>query len=122
MKILIAYDGSAGAAAALADLGRAGLPDEAQAVVLAVADVWMPPPSLASGQFVEATFDARVAAARAQACATALQAVEVARALAVRASETVRALFPRWEVHAEACADSPAWGVIKKADEWEPDQ
>jgi nucleotide-binding universal stress UspA family protein len=121
MKILIAYDGSAGADAALEDLGRAGLPDEAQVVVLAVADVWMPPPLLASEGGVEATFDEHVAAARARACAIAQQAVEEARALAVRASETIQALFPTWEVHAEACADSPAWGVIKKADEWEPD-
>src|SRR5262249_30397143 len=29
--------------------------------------------------------------------------------------------FPTWDVHAEACADSPAWAIIKKADTWQPD-
>lgn len=40
MKILIAYDGSSHAEAALDDLARAGLPEEAEAPVLSVADVW----------------------------------------------------------------------------------
>lgn len=33
----------------------------------------------------------------------------------------MQSLFPTWDVRAEACADSPAWGVIKKVDEWQPD-
>ena len=41
-KILIAYDGSASADAALEDLRRAGLPDELDATVLSVAEVWLP--------------------------------------------------------------------------------
>ena len=121
MKILIAYDGSSCADAALDDLRRAGLPREAEAVVLSVADVWMPPTSPSSERFVETAFAERVAATREKARAEALQAVEEARALAVRASETVQALFPTWDVRAEACADSPAWAVIKKVDEWKPD-
>lgn len=121
MKILIAYDGSSCADAALDDLRRAGLPREAVAVVLSVADVWMPPPSPSSERFVETAFAERVAATREKARAEALQAVEEARALAVRASETLQALFPTWDVRAEACADSPAWAVIKKVDEWKPD-
>lgn len=121
MKILIAYDGSSCADAALDDLRRAGLPPEADVVVLSVADAWLPPAASSSEQFVDPAFAERVAAAREKACAEALQAVEEARALAVRASETVQALFPTWDVRVEACADSPAWGVIKKADEWEPD-
>ena len=34
MRILIAYDGSSGADAALADLQRAGFPNEVEAIVL----------------------------------------------------------------------------------------
>ena len=45
MKILIAYDGSDCAEAALDDLQRAGLPREAEAVILSVADVYPLPPS-----------------------------------------------------------------------------
>ena len=121
MKILIAYDGSSCADAALDDLRRAGLPSEAEAVVLSVADVWMPPTSSSRERVVETAFAERVAAAREKTRTQAVQAVEDARALAVHASERVQAFFPAWDVRAEACADSPAWAVIKKADEWQPD-
>lgn len=41
MKILIAYDGSDCASAAITDLRRAGLPQQVEAIVLSVADVWV---------------------------------------------------------------------------------
>ena len=44
MKILIGYDGSECADAALQDLRRAGLPSEADVLVMTVADVFLPPP------------------------------------------------------------------------------
>ena len=44
MKILIAYDGSDCAKAALEDLKSAGLPTKAEALVLSIADVFVPPP------------------------------------------------------------------------------
>ena len=43
MKILIAYDGSRYAEAALDDLTRAGLPTDVEAHILSVAEVWLPP-------------------------------------------------------------------------------
>ena len=43
MNILIAYDGSNAATAALEDLTRAGLPQQADTIVLTVADIWLPP-------------------------------------------------------------------------------
>src|SRR5690348_16185832 len=42
MKILIAYDGSDCAEAAITDLQRAGLPEETTALVLSLADVFLP--------------------------------------------------------------------------------
>ncbi|MCS6927045.1 MAG: universal stress protein [Candidatus Binatia bacterium] len=121
MKLLIAYDGSPCAEAALDDLRRAGLPSEAEVIVLSVADVWMPPAPPEGEQHIRSDFEARIAAARQQARTQALQAVEEARALAARASERLQAYFPDWTVHPEACADSPAWGIVRKADEWQPD-
>lgn len=41
--------------------------------------------------------------------------------MAERAGERLQASFPGWRVETEACADSPAWAVIKKADVWKPD-
>jgi len=43
MKLLIAYDGSRCAEAALDDLKRAGLPGSGEGIVISVAEVWLPP-------------------------------------------------------------------------------
>ena len=45
MKILIAYDGSDCAKDAIEDLPRAGLPRVAEALILSVAEVFLPPSS-----------------------------------------------------------------------------
>jgi nucleotide-binding universal stress UspA family protein len=119
MKVLLAYDGSSHADAALDDLGRAGLPREAEALVISVADVWMwpPPKDDAGGLHGEDLDIVGLKKARAQ----AEKAVEETRELAVQASERVKAAFPWWKVDAEGYGDSPAWAVIKKADEWGAD-
>lgn len=114
MKILIAYDGSSGAQAALEDLPRAGLPRVAEALIMSVAEVFLPPPS-------SPAVPAPVPAAVQQAWAQAAQAVEEARTVALQARTRVLTAFPTWDVGTEACADSPAWAVIKQADTWQPD-
>ena len=100
MKILIAYDGSSHADAALDDLERAGLPHEAEALVISVADVWMwpPPKDDARGIRAEELDIIGLKKARAQ----SEQAVEEARKLAIQASERIKAAFPSWKVDAEA--------------------
>ncbi len=117
MKLLIAYDGSDCADAALKDLRRAGLPDTAEASVLTVADVFLPPPIKEDDN----KFPFYVSEGVRRAHKLAADALEEARGLAERAASRVRKDFPRWNVTAEACADSPAWALIKKADEWKPD-
>lgn len=44
MKVLVAYDGSESADTAIDGLRRAGLPIEANALVVSVAEVWLPTP------------------------------------------------------------------------------
>jgi nucleotide-binding universal stress UspA family protein len=101
MRLLIAYDGSDWADAALDDLRRAGLPRAVEATVLSVADVWLPQ----SGERDAAPLQARAA-----------KALDQARGLAERAAERLRAEFPAWTVRAEAAADSPAWGIVARAE------
>ena len=116
MRILIAYDGSSGADAALFDLQRAGLPQEAEALVISVADVWTFPPASddPSGSRAKKLDIIGLNKARLQ----AEQAIEVARETATRASEVIKANFPMWRVSAEAYGDSPAWALIRRAEEW----
>jgi hypothetical protein len=53
MKLLIAYDGSRCADSALDDLTHAGLRTKGEALVMSVAEVWLPPPPPSSYEVVE---------------------------------------------------------------------
>src|SRR5262245_35603887 len=114
MKILVAYDGSQGADDALDDLPRAGLPPLAEALIVSVAEVFAPSTAAAAAT-------GPVPPAVRQAWAEATQAVKASRTCTLQGRARVQALFPGWQVRAEATADSPAWGVIKQADTWQPD-
>lgn len=120
MKILIAYDGSACADEAIDGLGRAGLPPDAETLVVSVAEVWLPtsdripegsadtapPPAPAAVREMNARRDRIIAESLAQA--------ERARARLLK-------LFPSWHVTAEAGAGSPAWEIVRKSDAWQTD-
>jgi len=56
MKILTAYDGSNCAVAALDDLSQSGLPREAEAVVISVAELWLPPTPPSSLDLIESVY------------------------------------------------------------------
>jgi nucleotide-binding universal stress UspA family protein len=108
MKVLVAYDGSPGADAALDDLKRAGMPDVVEALVVSVAELWLPPPS--------ATFKPVLTSATELLPAP----VEAARNLALEASRRLQTIFPAWDVRAEGLVGSPASAALIKADEWKP--
>lgn len=114
MKILLAYDGSEWADAALADLKNAGLGEQVEALVMSLADVLLPPPGDDASE-VDVPEGVRLALKRAQ------QKLEEAKALAHRTADQIRSSFPSWTVNDDAQADSPAWGLIRTADEWKPD-
>src|SRR5262245_5784867 len=102
MKILVAYDGSECADAALDGLRRAGLPTDAQVKVLSVVENWLPPPS-------------------------ALEIIEhIDRdqeylALARRGGIRLVSMEQGWDVKLESGAGSPATVIIEKAEEWGAD-
>ena len=121
MKVLIGYDGSSCADGVLLDLRRAGLPQTVEAVVMCVADVLMPPQMPPGPGIDEPLFPPALPEATRKAWARALHAIKEAEALAKQAAERLQTYFPTWKIHAEARADSPAWGLVKKADEWTPD-
>jgi nucleotide-binding universal stress UspA family protein len=118
MKILIAYDGSECADAALEDLKSAGLPKTAEALVMTVADVFLPPPI---NEEIDNTFPMYVPAGVKRAHERAERKLAAAESLAIRASEKVQQGFPEWNVRREVLADSPAWAIIRTADQWKPD-
>lgn len=117
MKILIGYDGSECADAALADLQRAGLGDNAEVSVMTVADVFVPPPI---NEEVDNTFPLYVPQGIRRAHERAQHRLAQARDLAKQVGEQIRSIFPAWKISSEAEADSPAWALIRKADNWKP--
>jgi len=129
LRLLVAYDDSEGAKAAIDDLRHAGLPREnVEALVASVADVWMPPeneldkaPIPESAALAYSPQVAGVIAQRRHAIDRAMNAIQHARELADKGRERLCTLFPEWKVRTYACADSPAWGVLKKEREWRPD-
>jgi nucleotide-binding universal stress UspA family protein len=116
MKIVIGYDGSECADRALDDLQRAGLPDDVEALVLSVADVWLLP----QGES-EAPAPLGASATMREARASAAAMLETAESNAEKAASRLKQLFPTWQIRAESAADSPAWAIILKAEEWDAD-
>lgn len=118
MKILIGYDGSECADAALEDLQRAGLGMEVEALVMTVADVFVPP---RINEEVDNTFPLYVPAGIKRAHERAQYKLAEATDLAKQISAQIESMFPGWQISSEAEADSPAWSLIKKAERWKPD-
>lgn len=121
MKIVIGYDGSACAEAALDDLQRAGLPPQAEATIISVTELWLPPPPPSSYEIVEQARAVHVPADLKTVYMEDSPSVEEAQSLAERASRRVRSKFPGWEIRAVGLCGSPAGEIILRADEWKSD-
>lgn len=119
MKILVAYDGSKCAEAALDDLQLAGLPEEADAVVLSVAEVWLPPQN--AEQNVGIALDSYTMKQIRRQWGKGKRAVGEAEVFAKHAQSRIRKNFPHWRVEAEATYGSPAWELLQKADDIKAD-
>lgn len=120
MKILIAYDGSGCSEGALDDLQRAGLPDEAEVLVISVAEVWLPPPPK-NESLHEYAQDLQTHPQVFKARETGAKAVTEAETLALHAQKRLRQNFPKWQVESEATFGSPAWEILSCADRFKPD-
>ncbi len=121
MKILIGYDGSECADAALDDLVQAGLPAEGEAHIMSVAEVWLPPPPPSAYEVVEEARHANSPAELQRDFAKSCAAAKDALALAERARDRVQSRFPNWKVSVDSSCGSAAWELVAKADEWKPD-
>ena len=116
-KLLIAYDGSPAADSAIHDLSHAALPEKLDVTVMSVADVYLPPVS----RLPEADVPEFPPSLMQKAHDKALHEVEVHRELANRGCARIKSMFPKWNCTPVAVGDSPGWGIVKKATEWNAD-
>ncbi len=120
MRLLIAYDGSPSANAAIDDLQKAGLPHrEVEAVILSVAEVWLPPPN--GNGFDIDNYPEIVKKLTRERLKIVMGAVDEAKTLCRHAREKVEAQFPLWAVSSETTDGSPAWEILARADSFKPD-
>jgi len=102
MKILIAYDGSISADAAIDDLPRAGLPERADVLVVSVTDGGL---HLADDTVPKGS-EPRL---------------EEAESLAERARKHIASYFPGWTISLAALWGSSAKVILDTCDRWHPD-
>lgn len=120
-RVLIAYDGSPYADAALDDLRRAGLPREAEALIVTVSDGLVSVASPVAEVTAPAPTSRRVVSAMAVAADQAVRLHAEAQGFAAHARGHVLSSFPDWEVRTEVLEGSPSWELQWKAEEWQPD-
>jgi nucleotide-binding universal stress UspA family protein len=121
MKLLIAYDGSDCAERALDDLTHAGLPDKGEALVMTVAEVWLPPPPPSAQEIVQLAIDVKGHLGLERKYMAASQSVVEADKTAEKAAARFQANFPHWKVKHESSWGSPNVELFLKAEEWKAD-
>jgi nucleotide-binding universal stress UspA family protein len=109
MKILVPYDGSTSADAAIDGLRRAGLPRDGEALFVCVAGEGWPHTTAAAAEEVEGFVNSWKAGLR------------EAEKFAERARERFQSYFPGWTVTSEALWGSPGKTILKTADLFVPD-
>lgn len=120
MKILIAHDGSECSRVAIDDLTRAGLPEETEVIVLAVAEVWLPPAQDVD-EIEEASVDLHSVKELHKRYMKSSKVLEDTKQMVQIAETRLKHNFPKWKVTSETTYGSPAWEIISRADEWKPD-
>jgi nucleotide-binding universal stress UspA family protein len=119
MRILIAYDGSKCAEAAIDDLARGGMPPKGEARIVSVAEVWLPPQDsveddqVGSSPYVESLVRTYRESGE--------KAVAEAAMLAKHAEGRVKKALPGWDVKSSATYGSPAWEILEAARNFGPD-
>jgi nucleotide-binding universal stress UspA family protein len=121
-KVFIAYDGSAYADAALDDLRRAGLPREAEALIVIVSEgLVSASPSIAEVAGTALTSHRLTSAIAAAAREQSASLLAEARRFTAHARERVLSYLPDWEVRTKVLEGWPSLVLLQEAERWRPD-
>lgn len=119
MKLLFGYDGSNCSEAALDDLVRAGLPEAGEAVIMSVAELWLPPNGKAEIAGNEP--DAHAEQIIKHHHNNGKKSLVEAETIAEHAKKRLQKILPGWRIKAEAACGSPGQEILTRADEFKAD-
>ena len=119
MKILIAYDGSGYSHNGLNDLRRAGLPDNADVLMISVSELWLPPQTETSGDNI--CLDKDTVDYFHKHSEQMERNLAESREILIQAKDELKKYFPNWTIQTESIAGSPAQTVLQKAATFAPD-
>src|SRR4051812_14110155 len=119
MRVMIGYDGSDGAKAAMHDLPRAGLPPATEALLFTAVDV----APLAAAPVMPAAYPTAdpIDASVYPAVAAAEAADSAAHRIAQEAAAALRSMFPDWTISSETSIEAAGAGLVARAAEWNAD-
>ncbi len=123
MKVMIAYDGSGYADAAIDDLRRAGLPPQGEALIVSVTDISKTAIADSDelgvlGKFVSSRLLEETVALTQRETA---RVMSEAKKLAIRGGERFLSNFPGWRVDSQTLVGNPAEELLRTANGWKPD-
>ncbi len=122
MKVLIAYDGSICADDAINDLPRAGLPRQAEALIVQVQEKWLPSPVGFEAVRDVAVITNSVGAKPARDEEDPqIKGEDQSLEISERASQRLLSYFPEWQTETLSLTGSPAREIIRLAKERDTD-
>jgi len=119
MKVVIGYDGSECANAALHNLRRAGLPKEADARVISVSELWLPSPPPSGLEVMEASLQSDNLAR--ESSTNEMECQRLSDTIARQGAKLLQEIFPAWQIRAEGCSGSAARQILDQAEQWKAD-
>jgi nucleotide-binding universal stress UspA family protein len=120
LKVMIAYDGSGCADAAIDDLCRAGLPPDPEILIVSVLN--LPAINLPISEFdLVSLASHRALMVIEQAKVHSRREIEKVKTCAAKAADRLRSRFPEWEIRCEVLYGKPAVELLRRAAEWKPD-
>jgi nucleotide-binding universal stress UspA family protein len=121
MKLLIGYDGSNDANAAIEDLVHAGLPHDVEALIVSVCDLPAVAPTASHDVIERAVVGDLVRSIVNQANMQVSEETKRASELVLNADMRLQSNFPSWQVRGAILAGNPAVELVKKAKTWHAD-
>lgn len=118
-NILLAYDGSGYSRTSLVDLQYAGLPSEANVLILSISELWMPMTTKYTD--IEKVPDSDRAEYFRRCYEQADRNLAETNEITFDAREMLHRSFPHWTIKTETVTGSPAGIILSRASEFQPD-